>query len=151
MKVTIRFTSLLILALVLSTNVVDAQCRNFTKRKCMKDLGEYFSNGQYNGAVMFQGEEASLMQTFYSEQQYRIAVCTHEVIAEGMFFEVYDYQKNLLYTSKETGLEVFDFNVESTQQLNIRIVIPDDPNSSNQIKRNGCVSVLVGFLNNIDK
>lgn len=121
-----------------------AQCKSFTKKKCMKNLGEFTSNGQYNGAVMFEGEEASLMQTFYSDKKYRLLVCTHPAITEGMFFEVMDYRNNLIYTSEGKDSEVFDFNVESTQQLKIRIVIPDGKSGS-QIKKNGCVSVVVGF------
>ena len=121
-----------------------AQCKTFTKKKCVSQLEDYNSNGQYNGAVMFQGEEATLMQTFYSGQKYRLFICPQPSIEEGMYFEVKDYRNTLLYTSEGTGSNMFDFDVESTQQLKIRIVIPDD-GSGSQIKKNGCVSVLVGF------
>lgn len=121
-----------------------SQCKSFTKRKCLKDLGEYNSNGQYNGAVMFQGEEATLMQAFYSGQKYKLMVCSQPSISDDLYFEVLDYRKNLLYSSEGKGSNEFEFDVESTQQLRIRIVVPDD-GSGSQIKKNGCVSVIVGF------
>tara|TARA_B110000046_G_scaffold114886_1_gene122083 strand:- start:7006 stop:7344 length:339 start_codon:yes stop_codon:yes gene_type:complete len=110
----------------------------------MKDLGEFNSNGQYNGAVMFQGEEATLMQTFYSGQKYKLMICSQSSISESLFFEVQDYRNNLIYSSDGTDKNDFEFDVESTQQLKIRIVIPDNVSGS-QIKKNGCVSVIVGF------
>ena len=123
---------------------LSAQCKSFTKKKCMKDLGEFNSNGQYNGAVMFQGEEATLMQTFYSGQKYKLMICSQSSISESLFFEVQDYRNNLIYSSDGTDKNDFEFDVESTQQLKIRIVIPDNVSGS-QIKKNGCVSVIVGF------
>ena len=120
-----------------------AQCKTFTKKKCIGELSDYNSNGPYNGAVMFEGEEATLMQTFYSGQKYRLFICGQPSI-EGLFFEVKYYRNAVLYTSEGTGSNMFDFDVESTQQLKIRIVVPDG-GSGSQIKKNGCVSVLVGF------
>lgn len=135
-----------VLVILLGANTIgQAQCKNFTKKKCMSSLETYSSNGQYNGAVMFEGEEASLMQTFYSGQEYRLFICAHPSIAEGMFFEVSDYRNNKIYSSEGKKDLIFDFNVESTQQLKIRIVVPSNGASGADIKKNGCVSVLVGF------
>jgi hypothetical protein len=133
-----------LLVLLGSIQNINAQCKSFTKKRCLSELGDYSSNGQYNGAVMFQGEEATLMQTFYSNQKYKLMICSQSSINESLFFEVKDYRNNLLYTSEGTGSNIFEFDVESTQQLKIRIVVPGDESGS-QIKKNGCVSVIVGF------
>jgi hypothetical protein len=135
--------SLILAGLFVFNYEVQAQCKTFTKKKCIGELEDYNSNGQYNGAVMFEAEEATLMQTFYSGQKYRLFICAQPSI-ENLFFEVKDYRNTLLYTSERTGSNIFDFDVESTQQLKIRIVVPDG-GSGSQIKKNGCVSVLVGF------
>jgi hypothetical protein len=134
----------LILFSTLSTEA-NAQCKGFTKRNCAGELKNYNDNGQYNGAVMFEGEEATLMQTFYSNQEYRLFVCTQESIEEGMYFEVKDYRNNLIYSSQGKNSKVFDFNVESTQQLKVEVIVPGKGAGATQIKKNGCVSILVGF------
>lgn len=132
---------------MLAATSTQAQCKMFTKKKCMNTLAEYTSNGQYNGAVMFEGEEATLMQTFYSGKNYKLVVCAHPTISDGMYFEINDYRGNPIYSSEDSGNPEFEFNVQSTQQLKIRIVVPDQ-NKEAQIKKNGCVSVLVGFQEN---
>lgn len=122
---------------------LQAQCKSFTKRKCMKQLEDYSSNGQYNGAVMFEGEEATLMQTFYSTHEYRLIVCAQPSIADSMYYEIQDYRGKVVYSSKDAESSIFDFDVESTQQLKIKVFIPG--RSAGMIKKNGCVSILIGF------
>lgn len=124
-----------------------AQCKGFTKRKCIAELGDYTGNGQYNGAVMFEGEEATMVQTFYSGKDYRLFVCSHPAIADSLYFEVTDYSRNMIFSSKESGDAFFDFSLESTRQLNIKVIVPD-LGTSNELKKNGCVSILVGFKDN---
>jgi len=123
-----------------------SQCKTFTKSQCMDLLENYTGNGQYNGAVMFEGEEATMMQTFYSNQSYRVVVCGQKPIADSLYFEVMDYRNKLIYSSHKTHSSTFDFNVESTQQLKIRLIVPHG-RKEEQLKENGCVSVLVGFKN----
>lgn len=138
--------TLLTLAITAAAMDVAGQCKSFTKRRCMGELGDYNNNGQYNGAVMFEGEEATLRQTFYSNQNYRLTVCSQESISDKLYFEVLDFRNDLIYSSQGKDSQLFDFNVESTQQLKIRIVVPDAELPTN-IKKNGCVSILVGFKN----
>ena len=122
----------------------EAQCKMFTQKKCFGTLQTYTNNGSYNGAVMFEGEEATLTQTFYEGQDYRLVLCTQEVISEAAYFEISDYANNMIYSSKDAGTNVFDFSVESTQSLKMRIVVPNIGKDKN-LKQNGCVSVVVGF------
>lgn len=124
-----------------------AQCKSFTKKNCMAQLDGYTGNGQYNGAVLFEGEEATLVQTFYSGKDYRLYVCSHATIKDSIYFEVSDYRKNTLFSSQDKEESYFDFSVESTQQLNIRVVVPE-MGTNNELKKNGCVSILVGFKAN---
>lgn len=128
------------------STVVSAQCKAFTKTQCADLLGNYTSNGQYNGAVMFEGEQATMVQTFYSNQDYRLVVCPQNSIADSVYFEVMDYRNSLLYSSRKSRSRTFDFNVESTQQLKVRIIV-SRMSLGDQLKKNGCVSVLVGFKN----
>jgi len=141
---TILPTLLLIVTTLGFSNQADAQCKSFTKRMCLSELEGYTNNGQYNGAVLFEGEAASLVQTFYSGKDYRLYVCAHEAISDSLYYEVRDYKKTLIHTSKGAESNIFDFSVESTQQLYLTIKVPD-MGTGNELKKNGCVSVLVGF------
>lgn len=138
---------MLILAFVLASSVAEAQCKSFTKKQCLEAMEGYTGNGQFNGAVMFEGETAALVQTFYSGKDYRLFVCAHDAIADSLYFEVTDHKKQLIFSSKGKHSQVFDFKVASTQQLYIRIVVPTMGNF-NELKKNGCVSILVGFKDN---
>jgi hypothetical protein len=138
---TLALSLVMLVALQFSAN---AQCKMFNQKKCFSTLQTYTNNGSYNGAVMFEGEEATLTQTFYEGQDYRLVLCSQEVIASVAYFEIRDYANNVIYTSKDANSNVFDFSVESTQSLKMRIAVPNigtDPN----LKQNGCVSVIVGF------
>lgn len=144
---TSAFLLLMIFSFIVSDQIeVIGQCKIFTKKRCFELLEGYTNNGQYNSTEMFEGEEATLIQTFYSKQDYRLAVCSQSVINEDLYFEVLDYHDNVLYSTQDKEEDVWDFNVESTQQLKIHVVVPDD-RSQSEYKQNGCVSILVGFRN----
>ena len=147
MRRTLKFTLALIILLTAAAHAASAQCKNFTKKNCLSELADYTGNGQYNGAVMFEGEEATLVQTFYSGKDYRLFVCSHPSISDSLFFEIRDYRKTVIFSNKEKDSKTFDFSVESTQQLFIRVAVPE-MGTANELKKNGCVSILVGFKEN---
>jgi len=90
------------------------------------------------------GQSASLNTTFYAGQQYRILVCSQEVLGK-ITFKVLDVANKVVFDSKANGSpEYWDFNVESTQQFTIDVVTPET-DAPNSIVPSGCVSVMVGF------
>ena len=134
------FTALL---LSISFNSANAQCNAFTKKKCMPALSPYIHNGQLNSVALTPGEDAELVITFYSGQDYRLLVCYQEVLGD-VSFKVLDSQHTQLFDSKEDKVNQWDFNVKSTQQLIVQVIIPP-AKSKTGIVDQGCVSVLVGF------
>ncbi|MGD1846207.1 MAG: hypothetical protein ACFB10_12525 [Salibacteraceae bacterium] len=134
---------LVLVVSIASFSDAGAQCKNFTKRKCIPQMAPYINNGQYNGATLFEGETASVMMTFYSGQDYRLIVCSQDIL-KGTYFEIKDEDGNLLYTNKDKDSDVWDFNVASTQQLMVEVTVPQT--STHDVKNSGCVSILVGFL-----
>lgn len=120
---------------------VSAQCKTFTKKECMPKLMPYIHNGQMNNITLFPGEHASLQQTFYSGQNYRIVVCAAEILGEGTYFEIRTEDDELLHSSKG-GENFWDFTIGSTQNLKINVEVPA---SEQEVEENGCVAVLVGF------
>lgn len=132
----------LFLALLLPL-VSNAQCRAFTKKNCRPALAPYIHNGQMNSAVLFPGDKADIMLTFYSGQKYRLLVCSEEQLGK-VTYRVLDIDRNEIYNSKGKGKNEFDFKVASTQQLIVEVSVPDSE-STHDIDFQGCVSILVGF------
>jgi hypothetical protein len=139
--------NMILIAMLLGVTLpfaLQAQCKGFVKKTCLPKLKPYTINGQVSSAVMSAGESADLQMTFYSGQEYRIIVCSQEVLGK-VGFKVLDSGKNEIFNSNENDdPSTWDFKVKSTQQLIIEIVVPA-LSSPNSLVPTGCVSVLVGF------
>lgn len=129
---------------LLLPSLSQAQCKSFTKKKCIPQLGEYSFNGQLNTAVLTRGEEAELMLSFYSGQKYRMYVCAEEQLGD-VEYEIMDIDRNVIYSSKDKDVKLFDFKVPSTQQLILHVMIAGEK-TKHALAFQGCVSILVGFI-----
>ncbi len=123
-----------------------AQCKNFAKRICRLELTPYIHDGNYNAAVLTEGEDAELFKTFYSGQEYRVAVCGSESL-EKIEFQILDVERRLLYTNATDDYKTYwDFKVEATQQLIIFVKIHNNPGSEDAgTLESGCVAILFGL------
>ena len=121
-----------------------SQCRSFTKKKCLPQLEGYIQNDNFNSAVLIPGDEAELLLTFYADKEYRLLVCGHPVLGD-LEFEILDTDEELIYSNKdnEENKSSFDFKVASTQQLIVRIRVPESETTGALIHE-GCVSVMIG-------
>ena len=130
--------------LALPSAGIFAQCNNFVKKKCMPKILPFTSNGQMNTTTLTSGQSASMSMTFYAGQDYRLLICSQEVLGE-VTFKVMDANKKLIFDSKENNSPDFwDFKVKSTQQFTVEVEVPPSE-STNSIVPSGCVSVMVGF------
>ncbi|MCB9198756.1 MAG: hypothetical protein H6600_09865 [Flavobacteriales bacterium] len=132
----------LIIALLLPL-AASAQCRAFTKKNCRPALNPYIHNGQMNSAVLFPGDKADIMLTFYSGQKYRLLICGEEQLGK-VTFRVLDIDRNEIYNSAGKDKPEFDFKVASTQQLIVEVNVPES-STTHDMDYQGCVSILVGF------
>ncbi len=123
-----------------------AQCKNFAKRVCRLELAPFIHDGNYNAAILTEGEDAELFKTFYAGQEYRIAVCGSETLAK-VEFQVLDVERRVLYTNASKNFAPYwDFKVEATQQLIITVKVHDNPGSSNSdMLESGCVAIMFGL------
>jgi hypothetical protein len=138
-----RTFSLLTLFLVASLSL-NAQCKAFAKKTCLPELGGYTHDGNYHAAILAEGEEAELFKTFYSDMEYRMAICGEETLKQ-IEFTVYDASNNILYSSKETSdAKTWDFRLQSSQQLRIMISVGSS-GGSGTTPASGCVSIMFGF------
>jgi len=131
----------LFLALPYSSN---AQCKNFAKKICRLELSPYVHDGNYNAAILTEGEDAELFKTFYAGQQYRISVCGSETLSK-IEFMVMDVDRKVLYTNAKNNYATsWDFKVENTQQLIILVKVPVTSGKNEELK-SGCVAIMFGL------
>lgn len=144
MKRIIQISFILTLLFAFNSFHVNAQCKGFAKKICKAELEPYIHDGNYHAAILVEGEEAELYKTFYSDQEYRVAICGSENLP-AIEFKVMDANKTILYSNADNDFsETWDFKLESSQQLKLVIKVTtfeelsDDPAS-------GCVAIMFGF------
>ena len=135
---------LLTSALVFTSSSGSAQCKNFAKRVCRLELSPYIHDGNFNAAILTEGEDAELFKTFYAGQEYRIAVCGSEPLTK-VEFQVMDVDRTILFTNASKGFKPsWDFKVEATQQLIILVKV--HPSSTAEgVVDSGCVAIMFGL------
>jgi hypothetical protein len=123
---------------------VDAQCKGFAKKLCKLELTGYIHDGNYHAAILTEGEEAELYKTFYSGQNYRLAVCGSETLPP-IEFQIVDANKKVLFDNKNRdNASTWDFKLESSQQLKIVVKVPVS-NQKSEFPNSGCVAIMFGF------
>ncbi len=141
------FTKILTVLVVLLFGITldgNAQCKGFAKNSCKKELGSYTHDGNYHAAVLVEGEEAELYKTFYSDQEYRVAICGADNLPV-IEFKVLDSNKNVLFSNKDRDFsKTWDFKLESSQQLKL-VVKVSTFNQAGEVPASGCVSIMFGF------
>jgi hypothetical protein len=122
-----------------------AQCKGFAKKICKTELTSgYIHDGNYHAAILTEGEEAELYKTFYSGQDYRIAICGSNALPD-VEFQIIDAYKNILYDNRQHNLNrIWDFRLESSQQLKIAVKVPVGKGES-EYPASGCVAIMFGF------
>jgi hypothetical protein len=139
-----RIIPILALLAIATTLNVDAQCKGFAKKVCIPELGAYTHDGNYHAAILVEGEEAELYKTFYSDMEYRVAICGEDKLP-GVEFKVLDANKNVLYSNKDSNFaKTWDFKLESSQQLKLIIKV-NSLNKEGEQPASGCVAIMFGF------
>ena len=122
----------------------NAQCKAFAKKVCLPELGTYTHDGNYHAAILVEGEEAELYKTFYSDMEYRLAVCGEDKLPQ-VEFRILDANKNVLYTNEDHDYSrTWDFKLQASQQLKI-VVKVSSFNKPGDTPASGCVAIMFGF------
>ncbi len=139
-----RIIPVLALFIFISTVNTGAQCKAFAKKVCLPELGTYTHDGNYHAAILVEGEEAELYKTFYSDMDYRVAICGEDKLP-NVEFRILDANKNVLYSNKDANYATtWDFKLQSSQQLKIVIKV-NSFNKPGETPASGCVSIMFGF------
>lgn len=140
----LKIIPVLALFLFITSIDADAQCKSFAKNECLPELGTYTHDGNYHAAVLVEGEEAELYKTFYSDMEYRLAVCGPDNLPP-VEFQILDSNKNILYSNKDHLYgKTWDFKLEASQQLKLVVKVTTF-NQSGGTPASGCVSIMFGF------
>ena len=130
--------------LMFTSTIAGAQCKTFAKRVCLPLLTSYTHDGNYHAAVLVEGEEAELYKTFYSDMDYRVAICGDENLPDVEFF-VIDSNRNIIYSNKDNNYnKTWDFKLQHSQQLKFIVKITAS-SQSGSVPANGCVAIMFGF------
>ena len=135
---------ILTLSLIIGSQVAYAQCKGFAKKICKVELDPFIHDGNYHAAILTEGEEAELYKTFYSDTEYRIAVCGSDDLP-NIEFKIIDADKNVLYTNKDHNFSrTWDFKLQASQQLKILVKVHPSGKNAEEVK-SGCVAIMFGF------
>ncbi|MBL7882768.1 MAG: hypothetical protein JNL69_01765 [Bacteroidia bacterium] len=132
------------IALTLFSLPTQAQCNAYIKKKCLPNLQPFTHNGQMSTTTVTAGQSAEVNLTFYSGQDYRIYICSQEILGECSF-KVMDQNRKVVFDSENhSNPDFWDFKVKSSQQFIVEVKTPVSE-STNSIIPSGCVTILVGF------
>ena len=133
---------LTVLALIPLSGI--SQCKSFAKKVCKLELAPYTHDGNYNAAILTEGEDAELYKTFYAGQDYRIYICGSESLPD-IEFQVLDVNRNVLYDNRKNNFSrLWDFKLESSQQLIISLRVKHSEGESDELI-SGCVAIMFGI------
>lgn len=105
-------------------------------------MGEYVPTENFNAAKLQPGDVAEIEMTFYGGEDYRLLICGHELLGD-IAFQLLDTDQNVLFDNAEHDMtQHFDFKVEGTQNLVVKINVSSENNSA--LNPQGCVAILVG-------
>lgn len=133
---------LIILFAAVQTSLVMGQCRSFVKNNCGDAMEGFIPGESFNAVKLFPGDAAEVEMTFYSDVDYRLLVCSHEILGD-VNFQLVDKDGEVVYDNADREFsEFFDFRLEGTRTFGLRIKVPEQEDSA--IKAQGCVAILLG-------
>lgn len=127
----------------------NSQCKSFAKKVCKLELTPYIHDGNFNAAILTEGEDAELYKTFYAGQNYRIYICGSDALPD-IEFQVLDVNRNVLYDNRKKDYSrIWDFKLESSQQLIISLRVKNSEEEIDELI-SGCVAIMFGIKEDPD-
>ncbi|HAF28903.1 MAG TPA: hypothetical protein DCG75_07630 [Bacteroidales bacterium] len=121
-----------------------SQCKSFAKKVCKLELTPYIHDGNFNAAILTEGEDAELYKTFYAGQNYRIYICGSDALPD-IEFQVLDVNRNVLYDNRKNNYSrLWDFKLQSSQQLIISLRVKNSEGETDELV-SGCVAIMFGI------
>jgi hypothetical protein len=139
----IRYTLISLIAIFLFFGSANAQCLDFAKTDGFTTLDtlNFIPDGRLNAIPLSEGDNMDVYKPFFRGRKYKVvAVCDKNL--PQVNFKVANFQKQVIFDSKQSGKKAYEFVSDKNQNLIISVEIPA---SASGAPKNGCVAVLVGF------
>jgi hypothetical protein len=128
---------------LLQTSLAIGQCRSFVKNNCGEAMEGFIPGEGFNAVKLFPGDAAEVEMTFYSDVDYRLLICSHEILGD-VNFQIVGKSGDVVYDNATREYsEFFDFRLEGTRTFDVKITVPEQEEPSS-INPQGCVAILLG-------
>ncbi len=122
------------------------QCFQLAKDNSKTAMAPYVHDGNYNALVLNEGQNAEIYKTFYSDQEYRI-LFSKEATLPNIQFTIMDENHVVLFSNNnDSSVNKWDFKLDKSQKLIISFKIPKADTDQGRAIKKGCISVLIGLL-----
>jgi hypothetical protein len=136
-----RFAVVIAAALVwlpLTAGLQQSQCQQ-AAGACKPLMAPFNYDGAYFRAELFDGESASLRQTFYSGMTYRIIPCGTSSNGGRLNVSVFDSRDvGVFHSRQQPGKNFFDIQFGATGTYRVEVRFENGE---------GCAAVLIGYKN----
>ena len=121
-----------------------AQCLDFAKDKgfAALDTAIYIPDGRLNAIPLSEGDNLDVYKPFFRGRKYKVIVVAENIPVVN--FKVVNFQKTVIFDSKEGGKNAKEYEFVSDKNQNL-IISVELPANSGGTPKTGCVAVLVGF------
>ncbi len=135
----IIFTSISFMS-IFSAN---SQCIDFAKEDgfLKLDTALYIPDGRLNAIPLSEGDNLDVYKPFFRGRQYRVVVVGAANLPK-VNFKVANFQKQVIFDSKKSGNDSWEFVSDKNQNL---IISVDIPATESGTPKTGCIAVLIGF------
>jgi len=135
--------SIVVFFIIFGGNSINAQCLSFAKLVAKPQLAPFTHDGNYNATLMEEGETAELNKTFFSGQEYRLVLATVDALPKNIRIRLLNQQRKVIYDNADHNYTyVWDFKLETTENLIIHIKIPDEDGDKIRV---GCIAIMFGI------
>jgi hypothetical protein len=132
----------IIILVFVFNNASYGQCNMFAKKSIGK-LKPYLNTQQVFSTVLLSDDKTQLTSTFYYGDEYRLLISSAEQLGK-IQLNIKDADGNIVFTTKGYGNIMWDFDVQTTQDLTLEIITP--PASASQTEdKSGCIAIIIGF------
>ncbi len=145
-KKSVLITGIVLLFFGVFFSEARGQCSSFARAVVKPDLTPYVHDGNYNAAILGEGEAIVLRKTVFNGQKYRLVVKGVPDLP-GVRFRLVDENDNILFdNANHDYVSHWDFDVQGTRTLSVEVAVLED--EASEKTTGGCVAVLFGLDTN---
>ncbi len=118
-----------------------SQCRDFTEKYLIPELGDYLLNGRYHSFKMKEGDEILIFKTLNTGIKYKFIVGADTQLPDNIIFIVKDWNNKIIFDNRQSKAKEFEYQPDKAERIKIYIQIPQ----LNDPPHDGCVGLVIGM------